>query len=492
MTVIAPRKSLEPYLFDDVDFYPHQVEGVRVLARIPNFLLADQMGLGKSLQALTVFAIDVKLGKATTMLVVCPVSLRGNWADEVQKFTRFPALRLGEEPHPTRPGRYRTLSAAERVKQLREFMDFPIPRVVICNYEQVVAHVDELNQYGFDLLVCDEAHMIKNPESKRTGAILKLKRKRTAIMTGTPMLNQVGELWTLLHMIDPVRWPSYRRFLNRYAVFGGYEGRQIVGQKNVIELNNWLAKVMMRRYKKDVLTLPEVKRIQLLVDLHPDQRKLYDDLADELFLPDPFGNPQAIENALVKFLRLKEICGSAALVDGYQDHSYKLDQVVAICLDAIANDEKIVLFTQFRKILALIVQRLRKAGVDPIAQLHGDIDKGDRQQLVKDWGNYPHAAPLVCMIQVAGVGLNMTAARTGILVDKLFTPGMNDQAVDRLHRIGQQEVYPVEFYEIIARGTIEQRIEEILATKLKNNQELVEETVTFQKLMQILKQTGGV
>lgn len=488
----APRKSLEPYLHDSVEFYPHQVEGVRVLARIPNFLLADQMGLGKSLQALTVFAIDVKLGKATTMLVVCPVSLRGNWADEVQKFTRFPALRLGEEPHPTRRGQWRTLSAVDRVKQLREFMDFPIPRVVICNYEQVVAHIDELNRYGFDLLVCDEAHMVKNPQSKRTEAILKLKRKRTAILTGTPMLNQVGELWTLLHMIDPVRWPSYRRFLNRYAVFGGYEGRQIVGQKNVLELNNWLLHKMLRRYKKDVLTLPEVKHIQIKVDLHPDQSKLYADLSDELFLPDAHGNPQAIENALVKFLRLKEICGSSALVDGYADHSYKLDQLIAICLDTLANDEKIVVFTQFRKIHALIVQRLRKAGADPIGQLHGDVPQGDRQQVIKDWSAYSGGAPLVCMSQVAGVGLNMTAARTGVRADKLFTPGMNDQVVDRLHRIGQQETHAVEFYDIIARGTIEERIEEILATKFQNNQELVEETVSFQKLMQIMQQTGGV
>jgi SNF2 family DNA or RNA helicase len=95
------------------------------------------------------------------------------------------------------------------------------------------------------------------------------------------------------------------------------------------------------------------------------------------------------------------------------------------------------------------------------------------------------------MYQVAGVGLNMTAARTALRVDKLFTPGMNDQAVDRLHRIGQQELFPVECYDFIARGTIEDRIEKILRMKIVNNNELVEETVTFQKLMQIIQQTGG-
>lgn len=488
----APRKSLEPFLFDDVEFFPHQVEGVRVLARLPNFLLADQMGLGKSLQALTVFAIDVKLGKAKNMLVVCPVSLRGNWADEVAKFTRFPALRLGEEPHPIKRGAFRTLSPDERRTQLRSFMAFPLPKVVICNYEQVVAHIDDLNKFNFDFVCVDEAHMIKNPDSKRTQAVINLRRKRTGLMTGTPVLNQVGELWPLLHMLEPSRWPSAKRFLNRYAVYGGYEGRKIVGQKNTNELNKYLSKLMLRRYKKDVLTLPEVKTIQIAVDLHPDQRKLYDDLAETLFLPDINGIPQEIQNALVKFLRLKEICGSAALVDGYPDHSYKLDQVVAVCLDAIANGEKVVVFTQFRKILSLIVARLRRAGVDPVGELHGDVHKSERQTVVNNWSSYPGPAPLVCMIQVAGVGLNMTAARTGVFADKLFTPGLNDQAIDRMHRIGQQDLFPVERYEIIARGTIEHRIEEILATKLRNNSELVEETVTFQKLMQIIKQTGGV
>jgi SNF2 family DNA or RNA helicase len=490
--VTVPRKSLEPYLYDTVDFYPHQVDGIRVLARLPNFLLADQMGLGKSLQALTVFTIDVKLGKASKMLVVCPVSLRGNWADEIEKFTRFPVLRLGEESHPSRPGSYRTLNAADRTIQLKEFAAFPLPRIVICNYEQVDAHLSDLNAFGFDFLVCDEAHMIKNPDSKRTKATLKLKRERTGLLTGTPVLNQVGELWPLLHMINPSRWPSPRAFLNRYAVYGGYKSKQIIGQKNVKELNDVLSQIMLRRYKKDVLTIPEAKKIQVNVDLHPVQRKLYDDLYDELFLPDINGDPQEVKNSLVKFLRLKQICGSSATVAGHPDHSHKLDVVVDKCLEVLSNDEKVVVFTQFRDIHALIVNRLRRAGVSPVAELHGDVLKADRQPVVKNWGSYKGPAPIVCMIQVAGIGLNMTSARTAVFADKLFTPGLNDQALDRLHRIGQQEVQAVEAYEIIARGTIEQRIERILKGKVINNNELVEESVSFQRLMQIIQQGGGV
>ncbi len=487
----TPRKSLEPWLKDDVEFYPHQVDGIRILARIPHFLLADQMGLGKSLQALTVFSIDVKLGRARTLLVVCPVSLRGNWYDEVQKFTRYPSLLLGQEPHPTKPGHFKMLGPKARSEQLKQFLAEEGPRVVIANYEQVVAHHPELQ--FMDFVVLDEAHYIKNPDSQRTRAALKLRhRKRTALMTGTPVLNQVGELWPLLHMIDPIRWPNPRKFLNRYAVYGGYEGRQIIRQKHVRELNEALAPIMLRRLKKDVLTLPEPKIIQIPVDLHPDQRKLYDQVAEELMLADENGQLQEIDNALVKFLRLKQICGSTGTIPGNPDHSHKLDRAIEITVEAMLNGEKVVIFTQFRSIHALIVERLRKAGVRTIAELHGDIPTHDRQRVVREWSEFSGPIPIVCMLQVAGVGLNMTAARTAIFVDKLFTPGLNNQAIDRLHRIGQQETQPVEIYEIIARDTIESRIEQILKTKDRNSKELVEETVTLQNLMKEILAAGGV
>lgn len=487
----AQRKSLEPYLKDTVEFYPHQVDGVRTLARIPNFLLADDMGLGKSLQALTVFAIDVKLGQANLMLVVCPVSLRGNWADEITKFTRFPYLLLGQEPHPNKPDRYKTLTGDDRKNQLRKFMLEIGPRIIICNYEQVIAHQHEF--YGLiDMLVLDEAHLIKNHEAKRTQAILGVRRKRVALLTGTPILNQVGELWPLLHMIDRRRWSDPDRFTNRYAVFGGFKGRQVVGAKNVKELNTALAGVMVRRLKKDVLTLPEVRIIQIGVDLHPTQRALYDDLEENLTLPDANGNLQDIENALVKFLRLKQICGSSATVPGYEDHSHKLDVVVDKAIETMLNGEKVVLFTQFRQIQALIIDRLRKKGITKYGQLHGDVPHSDRLRTVKNWSAYPHAAPLICMLQVAGIGLNMVAARTAIFADKLFVPGLNTQAIDRLHRIGQQEEQPVEVYEILARGTIESRIEQILRGKVKLSKEIVEETIAFQQIIAALAQTGGL
>lgn len=494
----APRKSLEPYLHDSVEFYDHQVEGIRTLARVPNFLLADQMGLGKSLQTLALFTIDVKLGKARTMLIVCPVSLRENWADEIRKFTSFPVHLVGQIPNERLKSGYRMVNGFEREACMRMFLMEEGPRIAICNYEQVVSMAAAMNKCNIDFVVLDEAHLIKNPVSQRSIAARSLRRRRAGMLTGTPLLNQVTELWPILNMIDPHRWKSPEWFENRYAQYGGKNGRQVVGTKNVKELNEALAGVMLRRMKADVLTLPEPRIMQIKVDLHPEQRELYDALQEMRVLLDKNGKPFqdedgediVIENDLERFLRYKQICGSSATIEGHDDHSIKLDRAVEIICETIANGEKIVVFTQFRPIQSLLTQRLKKYNIK-LGELNGDVTPVRRQEIVRNWSKYPKPAALNCMIQVAGVGLNMTAARTGLFIDKLFVPGMNDQAIDRLHRIGQQEAQPVEIYELIARRTVEERIEEILKGKRLNNKEVVEESLAFQALYRELILTGG-
>lgn len=488
LTPLQGRKSMEPWLYDSIEFYDYQIAGIRTMARMPNFMLCDQMGLGKSLQALTVFTIDVVRGLAEKMLIVCPVSLRGNWADEISTFTTFQYMLFGQTPHPSKPGKFKTLTKQEREFQFLEFVGMPGPKILIVNYEQVVAHAALFKNY-FDMLVCDEAHYIKSPTSRRSKAVHHIRARRNAMLTGTPQLNQVDELWSLLHMMDPRRFYSYRKFVNRYCVFGGYGGKQIVGAKNVKELNDILAEYMVRRLKADVLPLPEPRYITVGVDLHPEQRKLYDQLMDDLILPDANGNPQEIDNALVKFMRAKQICASTGTMPGMQDFSYKLDVAVERIKEVLDRGEKVVVFTQFRPILDFLAERLHRiVNIPLIPTLSGSVPPPMRQGVVKEWANDPRPLPLLCMLQVAGVGLNMTAARTVIRVDKLFVPGLNDQAVDRVHRIGQSETQPIDVIDLIARGTIESRIEVILRTKRRIFKEVVEETTAFQKILAALRQ----
>ncbi len=482
-----PRKSLAPWLHDTVEFYPHQVDGIRWLLRKRSFLLADDMGLGKSLQALTIFCADVKEGKGETCFIICPVSLRANWADEIEKFTTIPYVLLGEEMNPS-TGRPKTLSKAERSKQILDFAVQVGPRIMILNYEQVNPHLDELNAIGAWCAVFDEAHAIKGHSSQRTKACLRLRAYRNFMLTGTPVLNQVNELWPLLNRIAPDHFPNYYAFVNRYCVFGGYKNKAIVGVKNQKDLHRILDQVMLRRLKKDTLDLPDIQTIQVVVELSHTQRKLYDQIDQEMRLDnvDPNAPGHVIENALTQFLRLKQVCGTPASL-GYPDDSLKLDEVVNRAVEILANGEKLIVFTQFREVLARLKSRFTSEGL-PVIELHGDVPKGERQNVVKKWSAYPDPAIILCMTQVAGVGLNMTAARTIFFVDKLFVPGLNDQAISRAHRIGQDKTQPVTVYEFIARHTIEYRIEQILRAKVRIFNNVIENVGIMRELVKALRE----
>jgi SNF2 family DNA or RNA helicase len=470
---VPTRKSLEPWIRDDIEYYPHQIDGIRELARRKSFLLADDMGLGKSLEALTVFGIDVFRKWAETCLIVAPVTLKGNWADEIDKFTRFPYVLLEGTP-------------VVRNKQLLEFLQIEGPKILIVNYEQVSVHQQFLDRVNFDVAIFDEAHYLKNPKAKRTKACLSVYSRRSFMLTGTPMLNHVNELWSILHRIDPAAYPKYWGFVSRYAVFGGYQDKQIIGVKNEKELTERLQNVMLRRLKKDVLNLKEPQYVERRVDLTSAQRKLYDDVINEMKLQRfDEEDPDDIENALTKFLRLKQICGTTFPFTG-EDESSKLDLATADATELLENGHRVIVFTQFRDIIECYQKRLSTTGA-PVFQLHGDVKKSERQPIVNEWSNTSEPGVIVCMLQIAGIGLNMTASRHLQFVDKLFVPGLNRQAVDRAHRIGQDETQPVQVFEYICRNTIENRVNQILRTKSKLFGEIVESDPDWKrKLMKAL------
>jgi SNF2 family DNA or RNA helicase len=463
------RKSLK-MIHDDCEYYPHQITGIRQMAKMSNFLLADEMGLGKSLQALTVAAIDFELGMADRVLIVAPASLKWNWLDEIAKFTYFSAMVLNG-------------TQTERDKQLNEFISTNT-QVLVINYEQVKPHLDSLNRMGFNIAIYDEAHYIKNYKAARTKACLALNCERHFLLTGSPLLNQVNELWPLLHRIDPVTYHDYRRFVNRYAIFGGWKDKQIVGTKHKEELSIAVAQVMIRRLKKDVLGLPDKQYIVEKLDLHPLQLTLYKQAADELQITVPDNpSPMDLENALTKYLRLKQICNTAAEIEGYEDISTKLDRlediVQEVCVSKADNPaEPLVVFTQFRTTQACIVSRLQAQGHQTFI-LNGDVKPEVRSEVVKQWGDYVghggKKAVLVAMLQVAGVGLNMTQANKCVFIDRLYVPKLNEQAEDRLHRIGADLTKPIQIWILVCRNTIEQRIQTILNQKKKLFDSIVED-----------------
>lgn len=456
----APRKMLKK-INDDVEFRQHQVDGVREMLKIGSPLLADEMGLGKSLQALTVAAVEYEQSLLQRLLIVAPTTLKWNWEDEINKFTSFSY----------------TLLDGEKKKRERVLEGFGSETLIV-NYEQVVAHLDQLNAIKFDMVIYDEAHYIKSHTSARTKANLKLKANRHLLITGSPLLNKVNELWTLLHRIAPKEFPNYWRFVNRYCVYGGYKDKEVVGTKNQAELKLILATYMVRRLKKDVLDLPDKNYIELRVDMTPEQKKLYKEAKETLRLELPGQpDPMELENGMTRFLRLQQVCSTTAnLMD--EDHSSKLDLGVERAQEVVNTGKPVVLWTRFRGTNTALVARFAKIGI-PTWELHGDVKPNLRQSVVADWtDNAKNGNPgvLVCQLQVAGVGLNMTVADTCIFIDKLFVPKLNEQAEDRIHRIGASTSQPVNIISIITKNSIESRVEKILSRKKKTFDELVETT----------------
>jgi SNF2 family DNA or RNA helicase len=345
------------------------------------------------------------------------------------------------------------------------------PKILIVNYEQVEAHLGALNALRFSVGIWDESHYMKNPKAKRTKANLELRTHRSFMLSGTPMLNTVDELWAGLHKIDPKGFPDYYRFINRYCVFGGFNGRQIVGVKNEKELTERLGRVMLRRLKSEVLDLPEVQIIERRVDLHPEQKALYDEVRDEMRLQTLDG-PEDIENALTIFLRLKQICGTTLPFTGL-DVSAKLDLAVQDDLEVLSGGGKVVVFTQFRDVLEAYENRMETEGVR-VYSLHGGVPKEKRMPLVRNWTADSSPCVIACMLQIAREGVNLTAASDGSFLDELFVPGLNQQAIDRLHRIGTDKTKPVRIRKYIARGTVENRIQAILRNKRKLTKAIVD------------------
>jgi hypothetical protein len=414
-----------------------------------------------SLQALTVAAVDFQRGAAKRLLVVCPATLKWNWAKEIEKNTNFvPTVLDGTK--------------SKRLVQFERFRTSYDSQILIVNYEQVSAHLDDINACDFDIAVFDEAHYLKNRGSKRTKAAHKIVAKRSFMLTGSPVLNHVDELWGILHRISPETFPSYYRWVNRFCVFGGFKAKQVVGAQNQDELRSILSQYMLRRTKEECLDMPDKNFIQVEVGLSDVQSAAYSEAEDELRITIPDEpEPLELENALVKMLRLKQITGTPATI-GLEDSSIKLDRTVDMIREMVDDGERVVVFTQFRGVVSALEQRLDAITV-PHWSLTGATAGTDRVALVDRWGSGTPGA-LLSMLQVGGVGLDFTAASNCIFIDKLYVPDLNMQAVDRLHRLSMDMTKPVTIFEMIAKGTVEDRIEQILRRKRKLITDVVEDS----------------
>lgn len=425
---------------------PYQREGLGWFEFLRRFgfggCLADDMGLGKTVQVLALLE-QRRQEKCGPSLVVVPRSLMFNWRTEAARFT--PALRVLEH------------SGISRARHTGHLADYDI---ILTTYGTLRRDAALLKDITFDYVILDEAQAIKNAGTHSAKAARLLRAKHRLALSGTPVENHLGELWSLFEFLNPGMMGRASAFAAFAGKAGDPAGRQLLART--------LRPFILRRTKGQVATeLPARLEQTLHCDLPAPQRKLYNELREFyrqslLKKVAEQGMGRAKIMVLEALLRLRQAACHPGLVDPAHkgEESAKLATLIPQLLEVTQEGHKALVFSQFTSFLSLVKEQVDKAG---LTYEYLDGKTRDRQARVDRFQNDPECRLFLISLRAGGLGLNLTAAEYVFLLDPWWNPAVEAQAIDRAHRIGQkQQVFA---YRLIARDTIEEKVLELQASK---------------------------
>ena len=432
--------------------YPHQIEGVAFLLGRRRALLADDMGLGKTRQSVIAM---VEAEAEGPYLVICPASVKRNWAREIELVlpSATPTV-VGPEPLPS-----------------IDFRDW-----VIINYEILGKHMEGLLAFEWKGIVFDEAHYLKNYQSKRSRNAAKLVKSIqhepiVHALTGTPMTNRPRDLFPLLQLMNHPLGKSFLSFAKRYcAAYQGEYGLVADGASNIEELTVQLHGVMLRRTKNEVLDLPPKVRTWLDIELHPVAIQHFNNAVREFLTKfDAPDSMNMIEDAAENSERRQAV---GRLTTARRKLAFaKCRHTIKFVENALEQGEKVILFTTFLNTM----ERFHKHFGDRAVFVSGEVPAEERQKRVDQFQNDENVKLFIANMHVAGVGINLTAGRQVIFNDLDWVPANHWQAEDRAYRIGQTGTVNVTY--MIARGTVDEFVKTVLETKATLMDALVEGTL---------------
>jgi superfamily II DNA or RNA helicase len=447
---VAPRQA--PSNFNG-ELRPYQQTGVGWLAFLAEFhlggCLADDMGLGKTVQVLAWLAARRRSRRRNEVrrpsLIVAPKSVIFNWQLEAERFT--PTLKVLN---------YTGLARRNRAEQIAD------ADIVLTTYGTLRKDIESLKDIPFDYAILDEAQAIKNDKSVSAKACRLLQAEHRLALTGTPVENRLGDLWSIFEFLNPGilgRSTLLRRFSN------GNDGENAAALEL---LRRGLAPFILRRTKEQVLTeLPQKTEQTLHVELLPADRKRYNELRDHyrqslLKRVADSGMNAARMHVLEALLRLRQAACHVGLLDkdAADKPSAKLDALLEQVAEVAAEGHKALVFSQFTSLLGIVRARLATSG---LAHEYLDGRTRDRQQRVERFQSDPNCPLFLISLKAGGTGLNLTAADYVFLLDPWWNPAVEAQAIDRAHRIGQER--PVFAYRLVARNTVEEKIIELQQKK---------------------------
>lgn len=406
-------------------------------------ILADDMGLGKTLQIISYLKAEEK---STKSLIIVPTSLVYNWQAELKKFA--PDLKV-------------TIIRGNKLER-DEIINNIDRGIYITSYPLIRNDIESFENIIFDNLILDEAQNIKNHQSVNAKSVKRLKSKVKFALTGTPMENNLSELWSIFDFLMPKYLYNYRKFVEEFENPIVLEN----SQRALAELEKKINPFILRRMKKDVLKeLPDKFEQTVMVNMTSEQKSLYAQYADnfkrELFEENKKEDQMEIFTALT---RLRQIaCDPKLFIEDYSGGSGKLESLMTILEDGINSQSRILVFSQFTSMLDIIKKELEKKSISYM-YLEGSTPADERLDMVNEFNDGDIEVFLISL-KAGGSGLNLVGADMVVHYDPWWNPAVEEQATDRVYRIGQEN--SVQIIKLIAKGTIEEKIFELQKEKLE-------------------------
>ena len=416
----------------------YQKKGIQWLQMLHHYgfggILADDMGLGKTLQTIAFLSSQVQAD--TSVLILAPSGLIYNWADEFQKFA--PDL---------------DVAVVHGLKSHRESILAENHQIYVTSYATFRQDSEIYRNLSFDFLFLDEAQVMKNAQTKIAQSLRRFVVPSVFALSGTPIENHLGELWSIFQIVLPGLLPAKKEFM----------------KLSTERVAQFIKPFVMRRKKEEVLTeLPDLIEVVYKNELEDQQKAIY--LAQLQQMQERLGQVSDSEfqrnrvEILTGLMRLRQICDTPALfMEDYQGESGKLDSLRDLLVQIAEGGHRVLIFSQFRGMLDRIEQELPDLGLTSF-KITGSTPSQERQEMTKAF-NQGERDVFLISLKAGGVGLNLTGADTVILVDLWWNPAVESQAIGRAHRMGQEQA--VEVYRLVTRGTIEEKIQE-LQEKKKN------------------------
>jgi SNF2 family DNA or RNA helicase len=460
---LAPPETLRETL------RPYQVSGFHWLNYLNEVqwggILADDMGLGKTVQALSYLLHYKEKTGGLRALVVCPTTLIFNWENEIKKFT--PALS------------WHIHHGGERLRSKEVFAD---KNIVITTYGTLRSDIKFLTEMVFDYIVLDESQAIKNPMSKVTRAAGLIQARNKLCLSGTPLQNNTFDIFAQMNFLNPGMLGSIDHFKNEFSLpidkFGDAERKD--------HLRKVLYPFILRRTKEQVAKdLPDKTEMILWCEMGEEQRNIYEAWRNDyrnkiLGTIETQGLPKSQLTILQGLMKLRQICDSPAIindVETYPNVSVKIDELVRE-LEENIGDHKALIFSQFLGMLGLIRKKLVEMDI-PFEYFDGSTSATDRRDAVKNFQEKDHVRVFLISLKAGGVGLNLTAADYVYIVDPWWNPAVEQQAIDRTHRIGQTK--NIFAYRMICKDTVEDKIVQLQEKKRQLAKDIVADDDTFVK-----------